>query len=78
MKVTLQTHAPTFFSAQVDGGLSRGSSVRRTGSKDPHRHELYEYLLVTISDPLILPTRDAFCLLILLWKYIASDNIDQI
>ena len=28
---------PRNISASVDGGLSRGSSVRRPGSEDPHR-----------------------------------------
>ena len=36
LKVTLQTRAPKI-SASVDGGLSRGSRVRRPGSEDPHR-----------------------------------------
>ena len=34
-------------SVQVDGGLSVGPSVRRQGSKDPHRHER-KYSLTTL------------------------------
>jgi hypothetical protein len=39
LKVTLQTHALEYFRS-FSWGMSRGSSVRRTGSKDPHRREL--------------------------------------
>ena len=38
MKETLQTRWK--ISANVDGGPSKGSCVRRPGSKDPHWHEL--------------------------------------
>ena len=38
LKVILQKHAP-FISANVHGGPSGGSSMRRPGSEDPHRRD---------------------------------------
>ena len=50
MKVTLKSrHLRRKISAHVDGGLSRGSRVRRPGSEDPHRREL-KFLFIKVIE----------------------------
>ena len=55
-------HVRRKISAGVDGGLSGGSSVRRPGSEDPHRHQRKFSILCKLNRKVIEQNMNPECL----------------